>query len=375
MPRTGIANLPLHGGKVPKWLFKRMVKLAEGIITITVLEYGKSEFLKRISDPFWFQALSCTLGFDWHSSGTTTVTCGALKQAIEPNELGIAIAGGKGKASRKTPTEIDELGKDFNLSTVKVDNLKYSSRMAAKVDNAAIQDKHQLYHHIFIFTEDGNWSVIQQGLDPDSQYARRYHWLSEQVECFVDEPHNAILGHLNLDRALDMTARISEPARKISVDLVNDNPKKLQNILSSVRPSYQRSLDEWVAGELDPLKFSTLSMPRNINWNRLRDAYEVQPKNYEALLSIKGIGPATVRALALIAELVYGEAPSWQDPVKFSFTVGGKDGVPYPVDRQTMDKSIDILKQGISESKAGKKDKLSALQRLRRFVPADITKI
>ncbi len=373
MPRTGIANLPLHGGKAPKWLFKRMVSLAEGIIDLTIHEYGKDEFLRRVSDPFWFQALSCTLGFDWHSSGTTTVTCGAIKEAVEPAKLGIAVAGGKGKVSRRTPDEIEEFGDSFNLSTSKLEKLKYSSRMAAKVDNAAIQDQHQLYHHIFIFTEEGNWTVIQQGLNPENQYARRYHWLSEQVESFIEEPHNAIICDLNLDRVLDMTARVSESARNIAVDLVNDNPNKIRNMLRPTRPSNQRSLDEWMPALNHQVEHRVLSMPWNINWNRLRDAYEVQPKNYEELLSIKGIGPATVRALALIAELVYGEPPSWQDPVKYSFTVGGKDGVPYPVDRKTMDRSTEILKQGITEARVGKKDKLAALQRLRRFVPEDIT--
>jgi hypothetical protein len=373
MPRTGIANLPLHGGKAPKWLFDRMVKLAEGIIELTVIEYGKDEFLNRVSDPFWFQALSCTLGFDWHSSGTTTVTCGAIKEAVKPNRLGLAVAGGKGKVSRRTPFEIETLGEGFNLSSSKQAELIYSSRMSAKIDNTAIQDQHQLYHHNFIFTEEGKWAVIQQGLDTNSRYARRYHWLSDNVDEFVIEPHDAILGDQHLDKVLDMTSKESENARKITVDLVNDDPRKLQNMVASPRPSFQRSIDDWIQdNDSDKQNVKVLTMPNTINWTRLRDAYEVQPKNFEELISIKGIGPATVRALALISELVYGESPSWKDPVKYSFTVGGKDGVPYPVDKKTMDRSIQILKQGVSEAKIGNKDKTNALQRLRKFVPQDI---
>jgi hypothetical protein len=373
MPKTGIANLPLHGGKAPKWLFDRMVKLAEGIIELTVHEHGKDEFLRRVSNPFWFQALSCTLGFDWHSSGTTTVTCGAIKEAVKPLELGLAVAGGKGRVSRRTPMEIEELSKSFNFSDYRRDELIYSSRMSAKIDNTAIQDQHQLYHHNFLFTEEGKWAVIQQGLDINNRYARRYHWLSENVDDFVVEPHDAILSDLHLDSVLDMTSKNSENAKKISVDLVNDNPRKIHNLVASPRPSFQKSIDEWIKNnDTGENNIKVLTMPTKINWNRLRDAYEVQPKNFEELISIKGIGPSTVRALALISELVYGEAPCWKDPVKFSFTVGGKDGVPYPVDRKTMDKSIEILKQGVTESKIGNQEKLKALKRLRKFVPSDI---
>lgn len=368
--RTGIANLPLHGGKAPRWLFTRMVKLAEGIVDIMIEECGQKEFLRRLSDPFWFQALGCVLGFDWHSSGVTTVTCGALKEAINPEEHGLVLAGGKGKTSRKTPEQIIKFGEKFNLSTAKLNALQYSSKLAAKVDSAAVQDNHQLYHHVFIFDEHGNWSVIQQGLDPMSQYARRYHWLSLHVKSFIDKPHEAILGDARIGRVLDMTAHESMESRKISVDLVNDNPNKLKKHFVAARPKHQQTIDDWLPGlknhELN------LSMPKNINWSKLRDAYEVQPKNYEELIAQPGLGPATVRALALIGELIYGTSPSWKDPVKYSFTVGGKDGVPYPVDRDVMDRVTLILKQGVKEAKVGKQEQLQALQRLRRFVPEDV---
>jgi len=197
MVKTGVANLPLHPGKAPRWLFKRMVNLSRGIIEVISYEYGTDEFLRRISDPFWFQALSCVLGYDWHSSGTTTVTCGALKEAINPEDNGFAIAGGKGKTSRKTPSEIEKISEIYNLSTSAVKKLQYSSRMCAKIDNTAIQDGHNLYHHVFIFSESGMWAVIQQGMNNETNYARRYHWLSEELESFVCEPHNAIVGDIH----------------------------------------------------------------------------------------------------------------------------------------------------------------------------------
>ena len=368
--RTGIANLPLHGGKAPRWLFGRMVKLAEGIVGLMVEEHGQKEVLARLADPFWFQALGCVLGFDWHSSGVTTVTCGALKEAIDPETHGLAVAGGKGGTSRKTPEQIIKFGETFNFTTAKLEVLKYSSKLAAKVDSAAVQDNHQLYHHVFFFDEQGHWTVVQQGLDPESRYARRYHWLSEHITSFTDEPHEAILSDQRLDKVLDMTAQESEESKRISVDLVRDNPDKLRKHFVAARPKFQQTLDAWVPSENN--YELNLSMPRNINWSRLRAAYEVQPKNYEELIAQPGIGPAMVRALALVGELVYGTSPCWRDPVKYSFTVGGKDGVPYPVDRPLMDRITQIIKQGVEEAKVGKKEKVEALQRLRRFVPEDV---
>ncbi|MEW6070400.1 MAG: DUF763 domain-containing protein, partial [Candidatus Thermoplasmatota archaeon] len=217
--RVGVVKLPLHYGTAPRWLFQKMVKLARGIVTVIVDEYSEEELLRRISDPFWFQAFACVLGFDWHSSGTTTVTCGALKQALDPEKHCVAVAGGKGKVSRKTPEELEVLAKIFKLDAEKY---KYSSRLAAKVDNAALQDYHQLYHHSFFITKGGKWAVVQQGMYPEEQSARRYHWLSENVKSFVIEPHSSILCDLRLERVLDMTSRRSEACRKTSLDLVKE---------------------------------------------------------------------------------------------------------------------------------------------------------
>ena len=369
MTRTGTANLPLHGGKAPRWLFKRMVQLSEGIIEVMIEEFGQEIVLHRLSDPFWFQALSCVLGFDWHSSGTTTVTCGALKQAIDPEEHGIVFAGGKGKASRKTLDEINQQSLFFNLSTSKIDELTYSSKMAAKVDSTSIQDYHQLYHHVFAFTENGTWTVIQQGLNEKEKYARRYHWFSKKLDRFTKDPHNSILGKHASSPILDMVSQTSTNCQKTCVDLINDHPKHLQKDWSMLsRPPTQKSLYESENNNKYDEKIDCLDMPRFINWKRMREIYEFQPTNYEELISMKGVGPKTVRALALISELIYGDAPSWKDPVKYTFTVGGKDGVPYPVDKKVMDESIDIIKKGIEQTKIGSKQKLKTIKRFKSFV-------
>jgi len=367
MPRTGTADLPLHPGRAPRWLFGRMTKLAGGISEVMVEEYGRDGFLTRLSDPFWFQAFSCVLGFDWHSSGTTTVTCGALKEALKLKDIGVRVAGGKGRASRKAPSDILELGAGLGINDTKLHELIRSSKLSAKVDTAAVQDGYQLYHHNLILTEDGKWAVIQQGMAESSGYARRYHWLSDRVKSFVEEPHAAIAGDERVERALDMTARASRDSRKLSLDLVLDGPKHLRPLIRETKHPEQATLDRWSGAE-----GKRLWMPRGINWPALSRAYEFQPSGYEELLEVKGVGPSTVRALALIAELVYGEEPSWRDPVKYSFTVGGKDGVPFPVDRKAMDQATEVLESAVRNAKVGRKDKLEAVQRLRRFVPGDV---
>jgi hypothetical protein len=372
LKRTGIAKLPLHYGKAPKWLTVRMIRLAREIVTIIVDEYGQDEFLQRISDPLWFQALGCVLGYDWHSSGVTTVLTGVLKSAVNPSEQGVAVCGGKGRVSRQTPMEISRVGEKFGFTTDRVNHLRYVSRMSAKVDNTAIQAGYPLYHHAFFITEGGKWAVVQQGMSVKDRTARRYHWLSEHAKNFVVEPHNAIVGDMEREVVLNMTAKESEGCQKTSTDIAKEEPRKVMRMLKSIRPAYQKSLQEWMpkAGWKE-YAVDVLSLPRNLNWNAIKRAYEFQPKNYEELLAIRGIGPATVRALALISELIYGEKPSWKDPVKYSFCVGGKDGVPYPVDRDAMDKSIKILKTAIKNARIGDKERLRSLQRLRRYVPPD----
>lgn len=373
--RTGIANLPLHGGKAPAWLTSRMCKLAREIVRIVIDEHGENVFLKRISDPYWFQALGCALGYDWHSSGVTTVLTGVLKQALSPNEHGVAVCGGKGRTSRKTSAEIAEVSEKMGFSEKTVEALMYTSRMTAKVDNAAIQAGYQLYHHAFIVTEDEQWAVIQQGMSVEDRTARRYHWLSDNVTSLVVEPHNAIVGETRRQKVLDMTAEVSEGARNASVDIAKERPARVMRLFEEVRPLHQRSLLEWLPEEKNykwHQSFEALCMPRSINWETMSRIYEFQPRNYEELLSVKGVGPATVRGLALVAELIYGEKPSWEDPVKFSFAYGGKDGVPFPVNRKAMDESIQLLRQAVEAAKIGDKEKLQSLQRLHRLVPEKV---
>ncbi len=363
MERKGIAELPLHPGHAPRWLFERMVKLSGEIIRIIEMEFGTEEVLRRLADPYWFQAFSCVIGFDWHSSGTTTVTMGALKEALNPQD-GLAVAGGKGSASRRTPSELEMLGEKMGISSWKIERLKRLSKLAAKVDNAVLQDGYSLYHHSMVIDEHGNWAVVQQGLNEERRYARRYHWLYG-IRDVVNEPHSGIISDTIENVVLDMTARKSEEARKISVDVVNDGVAHLRNMISEVRNSSQRTLDEFIP----PRDVKILRMPWRINWAALFKAYEIQPRNYEELIGIKGIGPSTVRALAYIAEIIYGAEPSWKDPVKYSFALGGKDGVPKPVDRDAYDRSIEILQLTIEEAKIDRKEKLEMLKRLRRFVP------
>ena len=343
-----------------------MQKLAKEMVTIMVDEYGVDTFLRRVSDPFWFQALGCVLGYDWHSSGVTTVLTGVLKSAINSSELGLTVCGGKGKTSRKTPAEIDLLGEKYGFSSSKLDDLLYASKMSAKVDTAAVQAGYPLYHHAFFVTEHANWSVVQQGLNTDDKSARRYHWLSENVKDFVVEPHDAVVGDLKKDVVLDMTAKASEGCRKASIDIVKEEPKKLKKTLLSIRPVHQRSLQDWISEPLgNEYAVDAFLLPRNLDWKAVKRAYDFQPKNYEELLGVKGIGPATVRALALVSDLVYGEKPCWEDPIKYSFCVGGKDGVPYPVDRATYDETIEILENAVKQSRVGDKVRLNAVKRLR----------
>jgi hypothetical protein len=370
MLKTGVANLPLHPGKAPRWLFKRMVALSKHIGEVIVYEYGTDEFLRRLSDPFWFQALSCVLGYDWHSSGTTTVTCGALKEAINTESFGITFCGGKGRASQNTLIEIETFSEKYNLSTSVISRLQYCSRMAAKVDNTAIQDGHTLYHHVFILTENKQWAVIQQGMNNETSYARRYHWLSEDVKNFICEPHNTIVGDDRQEKVLDMTAKQSSAAQKVSVDLINDNPLHLRHDWATlIRHEQQKTLDDWLSPVIKKRFLSHLDMPRTINWQRLKEIYDIHPTNYEELLLLKGAGPNTIRALALISDLIYGEKPSWEDPIRYTFAHGGKDNVPHPVDLPTYASSIEILKEVITQAKIGYHEKLQALQRLRNVEP------
>ncbi len=354
--RTGIANPPLHYGKVPPWLFDRMVKLAREITIAIVADFGPEEMLRRLSHPYWFQAFGCILGYDWHSSGVTTTLCGALKEGIKglETELGLFVAGGKGKTSRQTPSEIEGWGNSISLNPAP---LVYANRMSAKVDSSAIQDGYQLYHHSFLFTSSGSWTVIQQGMNEATRYARRYHWLGEAVTNFVNEPHSAILSQAR-GQALNLVASESNPARTTITDIATN--QKPQDILSDLKRL--KTLD------LPPQHYlSTQDLHPDSLSKILLSTYDRQPEDFEQLLGLKGVGAKTIRALSLISELVYGVAPSYRDPARYSFAHGGKDGIPYPVDRKTYDQSIELLSKAINKTKLGIGEKNEAMNRLNRL--------
>ncbi len=373
MKKRGRADLPLHGGSAPRWLFERMVRLSRGITEVIIEEYGREEFLRRITDPHWFQALACTIGFDWHSSGTTTTTCGALKEGVDAQEHGIAVLGGKGRTSRKTPDEIRELENIYSIKPSNVNELINNSKLSAKVDNSCVQDDYQLYHHCFIVTEKGDWAVVQQGMKEDIGYARRYHWLSEELEDFVEEPHEGVCCDRKEDEVLNMTSVKSEEARKTSVDLLNDDPDHLKKYLDQKGQTTLTDFDE--AKRVKQLKMPSHHPVLDIDlsdkeWKVLKRAYEIQPENYEELIALKGIGPKKIRALALVSDLIFGSEASWEDPVKYSFAHGGKDGTPYPVDKEVYDATIKILESDITKADVPEKDKHHAVKRLSSFLDA-----
>lgn len=352
--KTGVANLPLHYGAAPRWLMERMKKLAREITIWIVMEFGSSEMLKKLADPFWFQAFGCVLGFDWHSSGLTTTVCGALKRGIKglEKDLGLFIAGGKGKMARETPREIEQAAEKFSIEPT---SFVYASKMAAKVDNNALQDGYTLYHHCFLFTKDGTWGVIQQGMNERTGYARRYHWLSTKVEDFVSDPHLGICTERQEGKVLNLVHRESEKARATTTYLAAERPEKLilqlKRLQNMELPPYHR------------IFLKGLSLERL--YKTLLSTYEKHPANFQELLGMKGVGPKTIRALSLIAELIYGSPPSFKDPAIFSFAHGGKDGHPYPVDRESYDRSIEILREAVLSSKLGNREKLEAIKRLR----------
>jgi hypothetical protein len=378
--KRGTVNLPLHHGQAPSYLVKRMIKLSSAISTIIIEENGSKEFFKRISDPLWFQAFGCVLGFDWHSSGLTTVVTGVLKQSLNSEQHRITISGGKGKNSTKPKYEIKTLAeKNYNLSTSKINHLLYASKMSAKIDNSAIQDGFNLYHHMIFFDEDGNWTIIQQGLNEKYKLARRYHWISDNLINYIIEPHKGIIGQERIPLCLNMTSREAEENRKSCVDLVKEGSNSIQSYIYKImETNILEKLDKWISlNRLDSdgnnfveQRYSHIEkyeMPRKINWKTMDELYDISPTNYEHLISQNGVGPSTVRALALISEIIYGNRASWSDPVKYNYAHGGKDGVPYPIARNTYDNSIKYLSEAINGSEIEKIEKISSLKRLSMY--------
>jgi len=352
MMKTGTADLPLHYGKTPRWLFDRMKQLARAVAVVMVEEFGTLELLRRLADPYWFQAFGCVLGFDWHSSGVTTTTCGALKEGLRglEHELGLYVAGGKGATSRRTPAEIEARAEELAMPPAR---LIYASRMVAKVDSAALQDGYQIYHHTFVFDRQGHWCVVQQGMNTVTRYARRYHWLSETVSDFVCEPHAAVCCD-ERGEPLNMVAAESAAAREASAQLAQQKPVWLLGELKRLQRLELPARHELLLRDIHPERLGRIFIK----------TYEQQPQDFERLLGLKGVGPKTIRALSLLSELIYGTPLSFRDPARFSFAHGGKDGTPYPVDRPTYDRSIKVLKRAIKRAKLGRREELEAFRRL-----------
>jgi uncharacterized protein len=356
MGRTGFAHLPLHNGHAPRYLFERMVPLSREIIVFLVREFGPLEALRRLSDPYWFQAFGCVLGFDWHSSGLTTTVCGALKVALSgsEHEIGIHVAGGKGAASRKTPAEITMACERTGLDAAP---LVYASRISAKVDNSAVQDGYQLYHHSFFFTAEGQWCIVQQGMCDETSMARRYHWLSDGIVSYVNEPHAAICAETSVP-TLNLVATESAGVRSASALLALEKPEVTLNAMQSL-PLLDMPRRHQVTGiDINPKYLHKV----------LLRTYEAMPSNFEALLAMEGVGAKTLRALALTSELIYGVQASRVDPARFSYAHGGKDGTPYPVDRKVYDKTIEVMRNALNAAKVGRNDKIAAFRRLATFV-------
>ncbi|HPU29125.1 MAG TPA: DUF763 domain-containing protein [Syntrophorhabdaceae bacterium] len=349
--KKAITNLPLHYGKAPSWLFSRMKRFSAAIIEIILFEFGPKELLKRLADPIWFQAMGCASGFDWHSSGLTTTLCGALKEGILMlgDDMPVAICGGKAKRAIETPKEIIGYGEKWGMDVSMFIEL---SKVCAKIDNSAIQDGYNLYHHTFIFTKEGDWTVIQQGMNESKRSARRYQWFSRDDINLTLEPHTGITCDRK-DIVLNLVAKDSSGAQDAMIEFSRQTPDKMFKIWTDIniclpKRHYitEKDFDSKRLGKI----FTTI--------------YENEPSDFEALIKIKGVGPKTLAALSLVAELVYEKPPSFKDPARFSFAHGGKDGHPYPVDRKLYDKTIEILKTCVDKAKLKDTEKLDALKRL-----------
>jgi hypothetical protein len=335
---------------------QRMIKLAREIVVIMVGEYGSEEVLRRLSNPFWFQSLGCVLGFDWHSSGVTTTVSAAIKQGIAgmEDDLNLFAAGGKGGKSRNTPSEILAVGDRIDPDP---ESLVYLSRLSAKVDNNAVMDGYQIYLHHFFFTKEGRWAVVQQGMNDVDGTARRYHWLGDDVDDMIVEPHAAICCDFREETVTNLTDARSDEARSIVADLSRERPDALVKDLTKITSMTLPRRHHIIAVDMNPDRLYKIMLK----------TYERQPDDFETLLASEGVGPKTIRALTLIAEVIHGKNASFADPARFSYAHGGKDGHPYPVDRENYDTSIDILRRTTQATRIERTEKINALKRLDRF--------
>jgi hypothetical protein len=353
MKRSGFADLPLHGGRVPSWLSERMTKLGSAIAENIIYNYGSGEFLSRLSDPFWFQAFGSVMGMDWHSSGITTSVVGALKRGLNPraHELGLHVCGGRGKQSRKTPAELSAVA---NAAGLAGDALVRTSRLTARIDNNAIADGFQLYLHTFIVSETGEWAVVQQGMNPGNGLARRYHWHSATVRVFACDPHTAIVGE-HQGTIMNLVDAQAAAAQNAMLEIVREEPQKtLCEVTRLKMPAHH----DVRAEDVDLKRLGAI----------LATAYERELRDFASLLLLENLGPRTLQSLALIAEVIHGAPSRFSDPARFSFAHGGKDGHPFPVPLKTYDESIGVLRRGLENAKLGNADKVEGFKRLERFV-------
>ena len=349
--KRGTADLPLHYGTVPPWLAERMSLLGGAIAEAIIIEYGRPALLQRLSDPFWFQSLGCVLGMDWHSSGITTSVMNALRKAINyrSEELGVYICGGRGKFSRETPSQLLEVANKTGLNG---NELVRHSKLAAKVDNTAVQDGFQLYLHTFIVTKEGDWSVIQQGMNPNERMARRYHWLSSSLRSFMEEPHTSVCGR-NQGLILNLTDKLAAPTKEGIMELTKESPDKLMREVSIILPNHHEVKAE------------------DVNLKRLGAAlilaHETNVSDMESLLLLEGVGPRTLQSLTLVSEVIHGTPSRFSDPARFSFAHGGKDGHPFPVPTSVYDETIEVFDKAIRQARLGEKDKSNALKNLSKI--------
>ena len=355
MKRSGTADLPLHGGRVPAWLAERMTVLGTAIAESVVHHYGASELLSRLSDPFWFQALGCVMGMDWHSSGITTSVLGALKRGLNPraHELGVYLCGGRGRHSRNTPGELRAVAERRGLDG---DELVRASRLTARVDNNAIADGFQIYLHTFVVSASGEWAVVQQGMNESSGMARRYHWHSATVRDFTSEPHTAIVGDPQ-GEIMNLVDAAARPAQRALLEIVRERPEVT---LAEARRLTMPRHHDVRATDVDVKRLGAV----------LAVAYEREFRDFASLLLLENLGPRTLQSLALVAEVVHGTPSRFSDPARFSFAHGGKDGHPFPVPLKTYDESIGVLRRSLESAKVGDTDKLDAFRRLNGFVHA-----
>jgi hypothetical protein len=353
---TGSADLPLHRGRVPPWLFERMARLGRVLAEAIVLEYGRAELLRRLSHPFWFQSLGALMGMDWHSSGITTSVVGALQRGLAPleRELGLRVCGGRGRHSRRTPDELAAFGDRTGVDGAA---LARTSRLVAKVDGAAVQDGYALYLHAFFVAADGRWAVVQQGMDPGQRRARRYHWLSEGLESFVHEPHSAIEGRPG-GAIVNLTDRRAAPSREAQLALVREGPDR---VVSAVRRITSGAARLSLPARHD-VRASDVVLRRL--HGALAAAAERGPNDFADLLLTPGLGARTVLSLALAAEVIHGAPCRFTDPARFSLAHGGKDGHPYPVPLRVYDETLAVLRRAVDRARLGEDDRLAAVRRL-----------